>query len=58
MPRSTRPVSRAEALKAAAEAVAILTDIRSRKPDPQLDKQIAAFIEAGIAIARTPDRNA
>ena len=58
MPRSTQPVSADQAVKAAAEAVVILTDIRAREPDPRLVEQIAAFIEAGVAIARTPDHNA
>lgn len=57
MPRSPRPVSRDEALKAAAEAVVILTGLRnrSRRPDSVLDEQIAALTQAGVVIARTPD---
>lgn len=55
MPRSTQRVSAGQAVKAAAEAVVILSDLRDRspQPDPQLDEQIDAFLEAGVVITRT-----
>lgn len=58
MPESAQPVSRDKALAAVAEAVGILADLRTPEPDPQLNEQIAALIETGVFIARTPDHNA
>lgn len=59
MTRPTGPESsRDRAVTAAAEAVVILSGLRTSEPDPQLDEQIAALLEAGVVIARTPDRNA
>ena len=53
MPRSPRPVSRDEALKAAVEALVILGDAaaRSTRPDPDLDEAREAFTLAAIHIA-------
>lgn len=51
-------MSRDKALTAVAKAVGILSNLRTAQPDPQLDEQIAALLQAGAVIARTPDHNA
>ncbi|MFJ6348640.1 hypothetical protein ACIQKB_04085 [Streptomyces sp. NPDC092046] len=56
--RPAAPASRDQALAAVAEAVEILSDLRTPERDPKLDEQIDALLQAGVVIARTPDHTA